>query len=197
MQKGFDEVAAWLAANAASDAGPVGSGPVGGTWQSLWAKVHDQFPTARKTSDYRPGDPGLHGRGKAVDVAGARPGDAAAMLAIDRWAAASFGGSLAELIHTPGINLYHGKPHTYNAATRADHFDHVHMATYDQGGLLPPGLTLAYNGTGAGETIRTAGQEAALGDRTTHILVEARTNDEQRIAKAITEHMRDAEWLHG
>jgi hypothetical protein len=33
---------------------------------------------------------------------------------------------------------------------------------YDSGGLLEPGYTLAYNGTGKAETVRTAGQEAAL-----------------------------------
>jgi hypothetical protein len=34
---------------------------------------------------------------------------------------------------------------------------------YDNGGWLPPGLSLAMNGTGRPERIRTAGQEAALG----------------------------------
>jgi len=34
---------------------------------------------------------------------------------------------------------------------------------YDTGGWLPPGLSLAMNGTGKPERIRTAGQEAALG----------------------------------
>jgi hypothetical protein len=34
---------------------------------------------------------------------------------------------------------------------------------YDSGGLLMPGLTMAYNGTGKAETVRTAEQEAALG----------------------------------
>jgi hypothetical protein len=33
---------------------------------------------------------------------------------------------------------------------------------YDGGGLLQPGVTMAYNGTGKPETIRTAEQEAAL-----------------------------------
>lgn len=34
---------------------------------------------------------------------------------------------------------------------------------YDNGGWLPPGLTMAYNGTGKSERIRTASQEKALG----------------------------------
>jgi len=145
MEKMYDEVSAFLAAEAAKQeaaaataGGPIGAGAAGGSWQAIWAKVHAQFPSARKTSDYRPGDPGRHGRGKAVDVAGPRPGDAAAMLAINRWAAATMGGNLAELIHTPGINLYQGRPHTYNAATRADHYDHVHLAAMAKGGILNP-----------------------------------------------------------
>ena len=39
------------------------------------------------------------------------------------------------------------------------------VAKYDTGGSLPPGLTLAYNGTGKNETVRTAEQEAALAAR--------------------------------
>jgi hypothetical protein len=38
----------------------------------------------------------------------------------------------------------------------------LHVGTYDSGGPLPPGLTLAYNGTGGVETVRTEQQEAAL-----------------------------------
>ncbi|PPF39978.1 tape measure protein [Pseudoclavibacter sp. AY1H1] len=56
----------------------------------------------------------------------------------------------------------------------AGHFDHVHVAnqggvfgdlptrTYDSGGVLEPGLTLAYNGTGKPEPIMTAGQWEAI-----------------------------------
>lgn len=161
MMKAYDETVAWVAANAAAT-GPIGAGASGGSWQSIWARVTAQFPQARKTSDYRPGDPGYHGRGKAVDVAGPRPGDSATMLAINKWAAATMGGSLAELIYTPGINLYQGRPHTYGAATRADHYDHVHLAAMakggilnphvrDQGGPLLPGYT--FNGTGMRETV--------------------------------------------
>jgi phage-related protein len=42
---------------------------------------------------------------------------------------------------------------------------------YDQGGWLPPGLSLAMNGTGRPERIRTASQEAALGAGTVQIVV--------------------------
>lgn len=38
----------------------------------------------------------------------------------------------------------------------------VRYGWYDGGGGLPPGYTLAYNGTGRTETIRTAEQESSL-----------------------------------
>jgi hypothetical protein len=91
----------------------------------------------------------------------------AGLALINRTLHDGLGANLAELIYD-GIgddrpDLKNGKPLVYNAATRAEHHNHVHAAVYDQGGILPPGLTMAYNGTGQNETIRTAGQEAALG----------------------------------
>ena len=59
----------------------------------------------------------------------------------------------------------------------AGHYDHVHVANqggvyghlptqkYDSGGYLQPGFTLAYNGTGKPEPIRTHEQEEALQGR--------------------------------
>jgi hypothetical protein len=148
-----------------------------GNWQQMWAAVKSS-PVgrfARLTSWLRPGDPGLHGQGRAIDIAGSVPypmgNSRREMAAINRWIAANFPNS-RELIYTPGINLFGGRPHTFNARTRGDHWDHVHWGmkdggvlgagVYDRGGLLPPGLTLAYNGTGKPERIRTAEQEAAL-----------------------------------
>ncbi|MQA12962.1 MAG: transglycosylase SLT domain-containing protein [Pseudonocardiaceae bacterium] len=75
---------------------------------------------ARVSSAYRPGDSGYHGRGKAVDLVGNLPG-------INRYLAKGWPNS-TQLIYTPGTNLLNGRPHRYNAATRADHFDHVHWA---------------------------------------------------------------------
>lgn len=183
MQKGYDEVvvllnylAAVAAANAAkaAAAGPVGGGPagggsVGGGWQSIYNHVKAAIPQARENSSYRAGDPGYHGRGKAIDFGfGSGPGGAgsAGLASINRYLHDTIGGSLAELIYD-GIgddrpDLKNGRPLTYSASTQAGHRNHVHAAVYDQGGTLPPGFTMAYNGTGRAETIRTARQEAAL-----------------------------------
>lgn len=106
---------------------------VGGTVDAMWAWVKARHPYARLTSDYRPGDPGYHGRRQAIDVAGQVPWPSALgraqMLAINRDIAKNFPNA-TELIHTaPGaVNLWHGAPHTYNWATRLAHMNHVHFA---------------------------------------------------------------------
>ncbi|MFC5992953.1 phage tail tape measure protein [Pseudonocardia hispaniensis] len=101
-------------------------GPV--KWEELWAVVKGAFPSATLNSAYRKGDPGEHGAGRAIDVGGP-------MAAINRWIAANYPDS-HELIYTPGINLFNGRPHIYNAATRAQHYDHVHWARVEKGGFL-------------------------------------------------------------
>ena len=40
-----------------------------------------------------------------------------------------------------------------------DHADHVHGATFDKGGCLQPGMTMAYNGTGQPERVSPVGGE--------------------------------------
>lgn len=103
-----------------------GGGPVG--WQDLWATVRGQFPNARLTSAQRNTND-YHGAGTAIDIAGPRSMDMPFMLNVNRWIAGAFPSS-AELIHTqPGaVNLKNGRPHTYNAGTRAGHVNHVHWA---------------------------------------------------------------------
>lgn len=148
--------------------GPAGSGALGGGWQSIWNVVRAAIPQARINSTFRPGDPGYHGRGKAIDFGfGTGPGGAGSygLAQIKRFLHDGFGGSLAELIYN-GIgndrsNLKNGRPLAYSAATQAQHRNHVHAAVYDGGGLLPPGLTVAYNGTGQNEAILTAEQMRA------------------------------------
>lgn len=91
----------------------------------LFDAVRRQFPTATLNSAYRAGDPGEHGAGMAVDLGGP-------MAAINRWIAQMYPES-HELIYTPGINLFNGRPHTYDAATQAGHRDHVHWARGQRG----------------------------------------------------------------
>jgi hypothetical protein len=102
------------------------------------------------TSGLRPGaitangTPSDHGIGKALDLAG----PAAAM--------ASFFKSLIgnrmvkQAFYDPLGSIFGGAWSSYR---EGGHSDHVHVATYDQGGILKPGLTLAYNGTGRNEYV--------------------------------------------
>jgi hypothetical protein len=144
-------------------------------WKAMWDAVRGAFPWARLTSGYRPGaitatgNPSYHGMGRAVDLAGPTPMDHPAMLRIARWIAENYGSKTRELIYSgPGSpQLHNGKPHTYTGITRRNHFDHVHWA-YDQGGMLPPGVSQVANWTGKPEPVLTDGQwrtmrEAAAG----------------------------------
>lgn len=68
------------------------------------------------------------------------------------------GANLAELIYSPaGVGIKNGQPvdirSFYGDDVYRQHFDHVHVGTYDSGGMLQPGWTAAYNGTGKPEAV--------------------------------------------
>lgn len=126
-------------------AGPAGGGSVGGGWSGLWATIRAAFPEARLNSSYRPGDPGWHGRGRAVDLGWSRaPGGIgnAYMASMNRWIHDRYGANSLELIYD-GLgddrpDLYRGRPHTYSASTRAEHRNHVHWAMAGGGVIGEP-----------------------------------------------------------
>jgi phage-related minor tail protein len=138
--------------DAAAAAGRAGGAPSG--WQAMWSIISAQFPSATRNSDFRPGDPGYHGKGRAIDIGGP-------MDAVNRWIAQVYPNS-TQLIYTPGVNLLNGRPFTYDAPTRADHYDHVHWA-FDEGGYLPEGVSTVFNGTGRPEPVLTPQQWEQLG----------------------------------
>jgi hypothetical protein len=148
-----------------------GAGRLGSTWGSIWDAVHPAIPEARQNSTYRPGDPGYHGKNKAIDFGfggGAGGNGSAGLASIARFLFRGYGRTLAELIYdgigddTP--DMKNGNPHTYDPATQAAHHNHVHAAVRDGGGLLPAGMSLVYNGTGDSENaaVFTAAQWDAL-----------------------------------
>lgn len=66
----------------------------------------------------------------------------------------------------------------------------VHAGVYDTGGHLPPGLTLAYNGTGRPERIRTEVQERQLQQAaapTRHVELKAYGSDPREVARELAE----------
>lgn len=116
---------------------PMFGGYAGGgrVWQNLWRINKDEFPNSRLTSSVRnsttvSGNKSMHASGMAIDVAGPRPGDKSAMLAIANWWRANYGAKLAELIHTPLGNkqIKNGSNYTYAGAVARQHHDHVHIA---------------------------------------------------------------------
>lgn len=139
--------------------------------------VRDLVPFARVTSGFRPGAitatgyPSMHGMGRAIDIAGASPGDAAGMMAIFNALRAKYPNA-TELIYSPagGRQIYKGRPYFYPEPTRGDHFDHVHWAManggvlpklYDQGGWIPDG-GVGVNLSGRPEAVLTPEESAAL-----------------------------------
>ncbi|MCA1571937.1 MAG: phage tail tape measure protein [Chloroflexi bacterium] len=133
------------AAEQAGGGAPYSGGRIGSGWQQITGYLDSVGQPYTITSTYRAGDPGFHGRGKAVDMVGN-------MSAIfDTLAAGN---------PVPGINelFYDPMGYFYDEGRRASgaiggHDDHVHAATFDKGGVLWPGYTLAYNGTGGPEAV--------------------------------------------
>lgn len=125
---------------AAMSGGWSGGGP---QWRQLFAMVKKRFPAARMTSGLRPGDPGHHGRGTAVDIAGPSPAPSgsAFMASVNRWIHDAHGRRSAELIYD-GIgndrsNIKNGRAFPYSPGVRAAHRNHVHWAM--GGGPAPAG----------------------------------------------------------
>ena len=119
-------------------------------YKAMGAALLAAVPSARITSDYRPGartavgTASYHGLGRAVDIAP----NAAAF----NWIAKNYGNS-RELIHTPmgARQLYNGRSFSnFAPITKQMHYNHIHWAmkdggvypgaqVYDNGGWLPPG----------------------------------------------------------
>lgn len=117
------------AVQAFADGGSVSGGAYMTTpiQQSMWDAVRTAFPGVVLTSGTRTeqvlGRPDNHNMGRALDLGGPMQG-------IAQWIARTYPNSL-ELIHAPEAgfrNIWHGAPHTYDAGTMADHYDHVHWA---------------------------------------------------------------------
>jgi hypothetical protein len=116
-------------------------------------------------SGYRPGaitstgNPSLHGvyPAKAIDMSGSEASMRRFFLAeVVRGAATG----LREVIHSPywwhpgeGITAIPSSAGT----VLADHYNHVHVGSYDQGGYLRPGWNIAYNGLGRNEPVGFGG----------------------------------------
>jgi hypothetical protein len=153
--------------------GGLGGNSVLGGWRGMQRLIAGRFPGLGLISGLRrgartlSGNLSLHALGRAVDYPAVR--------ALAAWIKSTFGAKTKELI-TPwqDLNLHNGKPHTYTGAIWNQHNfaggnAHVHWAagrgglvggrsglpvgSYDSGGFLPTGLSLAHNGTGRPEPV--------------------------------------------
>lgn len=119
----------------------------GGIIDSIVGIVREKFPMMTITSTFRPGDPGHHGSGKAVDFSNGTD-STPQMKGAAGYFAANYGKELLELIHSPfNGNIKNGRSvgdgfGFYGAATMNGHRNHVHVAANaplkggGRGGLL-------------------------------------------------------------
>lgn len=140
------------------------------------------------TSGYRPGARTKHGTASdhgtypshAVDMAGSATG----MARFFTWLVGQ--SDVKQAFYDPLGSIFNG---VWNPYREGGHSDHVHVATYDQGGYLPPGLTLALNKTGRPE--RVIGPDG--GDRPiVNIYVAGSVTSERDLVRAVHEGLRAA-----
>lgn len=135
----------------------MGGGPLGGAggpggWRWQMAVLRQVFPGLALISGYRPGaitatgNRSYHSLGRAVDIP--------PRMDVFNWIRGTYGRNTPELIFSPANNrqVWNGRPHYYSGITRSNHWDHIHWA-YDKGGILHPGWTMAFNGTGQRERV--------------------------------------------
>jgi hypothetical protein len=141
--------------------------PRGGRGNSLGGSagmmrlLRGPFPGLPLISGYRPnsvtlsGGRSYHADDRAVDVRPQRE--------IAAWIRQHFMAGTKELISPwNDLNLHNGRPHQYTGAVWNQHNfaggnAHVHWA-FDKGGYLPPGWSMAWNGTGTPEAVLTGSQ---------------------------------------
>lgn len=124
--------------------GPLGSGRVASVDQ--FGSVARQFGLTL-TSDYRPGDPGYHGKNRARDYSNDSVGRGTPeQLRFAQHLVQNYGSSLTQLIYTPlGFGIANGKKvglDYWGERTNAAHYHHVHVALAKGGRILKPTFAL-------------------------------------------------------
>jgi hypothetical protein len=150
-------IAAKEAASAGAPGGKAGKVKVGRGWGPIQAAMRRRG--ARSVTTY----PGHHpSMARARDVTPHNWAMANAARALSSVWYVIYKMRIASKNHGNGWRRYHP------TNTRGDfrHNRHIHVARYDQGGILRPGLSLAVNNTGRNETVTPAGGAMELSDRT-------------------------------
>jgi hypothetical protein len=129
------------------------------------------------TSGLRPGaitangTPSDHGVGKALDLAGSANAMASFFMSLIGNRA------VKQAFYDPRGSIFGGAWSSYR---EGGHSDHVHVATYDKGGVLRPGWTMAYNGTGRNEYV-----SKGAGD--VYLTVNGWVGNDQQLAERLRE----------
>jgi len=190
---------------------PAGGGFTGG-WQSMEAVLRAAFPGIGFSSAFRPGSISLSGNqsyhaiGRAVDIA-------PPAMSIFNWLSANYPNS-RELLYTPAgasrqiLGGFLGAP--VSPALAAQHENHIHWAfeqggimpnLYDNGGYLPPGLSMVANQTGKPEPVFTPDQLKGLSKSGGNVYFTGDVNGgnelARRIAEEIAKRRRDVDSLFG
>lgn len=147
--------------------------PVAGVTDKLW----DEIALGRGmgltlSSGFRPGDPGDHGRGHAIDMSG--PASTMATFAM-----AAMGRPGTKDVIYGGLSFWQDNGRRVstwagNEALRSDHFDHAHVSVFDKGGWLPPkSATLAINNTPHWEPVGPPNRDGVI-ENHVHVMLDSR-----------------------
>lgn len=115
--------------------GPGSGFAAGGLYKQMTAWIQSRIPSTRISSDYRPGDPGYHGSGNAIDMVwpdgSERRGGGLAAMAFNLIKSTFFSG-IKELIwdFAGSRAVWNGKEHFFTGpgAGPGTHNDHIHWA---------------------------------------------------------------------
>ncbi len=126
------------------------------------------FPGLSLYSGFRPGSRTANGSLSWHARDGGRAVDVPPRMDVFNWIRSNYGGATRELIWggAPNANIKNGRTHRFDDRLLYQHgpykgkagpSPHIHWA-YDDGGMLPPGYTTVWNGTGKPEPVLTGKQ---------------------------------------
>lgn len=153
-------------------AGVIGNAPGGRGYRWQMAVLRKVFEALPLYSGFRPGSRTANGSLSWHARDGGRAVDIPPRVDVFNWIRANYGGATKELIWggAPNANIRNGRTHRYSETLLRQHgpyrgqpgpSPHIHWA-YDEGGMLPPGWSTVFNGTGRPEPVLTQPQWEAV-----------------------------------
>jgi hypothetical protein len=194
------------------DQGAKGEGFGGIGWLAMQNIIKAAHPSLRITSGFRPGarvagsgQLSMHALGRAIDIA-------PPSMSLFNWLLKNYPDS-RQILYSPAGGkqiVWNGKRGDTSGITKQMHYNHVHWAMsqggvvpnlYDNGGSLPPGLSLVANKTGKPEQVLTHEQFQTItgrgGDVTYQFDVEHMGADAHEVARELDTIRRDRVAAYG